>query len=75
MSSDAVPATLAELAEQSLLVVVADPVETRYRVLETVRQYGAQRLADAGESVEAQSRHLGWCVDTAAALGATAAQR
>jgi tetratricopeptide (TPR) repeat protein len=64
----AVPAILAGLADQSLLVAVADPAGTRYRVLETIRQYGADRLADAGESIEAMSRHLRWCLDAGAAL-------
>src|SRR5260370_4435888 len=50
------------------LVAVADPAGTRYRVLETIRQYGASRLADAGESVEALSRHLRWCLDAGARL-------
>jgi predicted ATPase/DNA-binding CsgD family transcriptional regulator len=39
---------LARLAEHSLLLVErGEP--TRYRALETIRQYGAERLADAGE--------------------------
>ena len=36
--------------------------------METIRQYGAGRLADAGESVETGSRHLRWCLETGAAL-------
>jgi hypothetical protein len=64
----AVPTILAGLADQSLLVAITDPSGTRYRALETVRQYGVERLIDAGESVEAHSRHLGWCLDAAAAL-------
>ena len=72
MARDAIPAVLAGLADQSLLVPTADPAGTRYRALETIRQYGADRLADAGESVEAHCRHLTWCLDTAAALGPAA---
>ncbi len=34
-------AALARLADQSLLVAVADASGTRYRALETIRQYGA----------------------------------
>lgn len=68
VESSAVPGILAGLAEQSLLVAIADPAGTQYRVLETIRQYGADRLAAGGESVEAQSRHLRWCLDAAAAL-------
>jgi non-specific serine/threonine protein kinase len=34
--------------------------ELRYRLLETVRQYGQERLAAAGEAVEVQRRHAQW---------------
>ena len=51
VAGGAIPAILAGLADQSLLVAIADPSGTRYRALETIRQYGADRLADAGESV------------------------
>lgn len=64
----AVPTILAELAEQSLLVAIVGPGGTRYRVWETIRQYGVDRLEEAGEAVEAFSRHLSWCLDESAAL-------
>ena len=67
-AGDAVPAALARLAEQSLLVATADAAGTRYRALETVRQYGAGRLAADGEADQASARHLGWCLDAAAIL-------
>ena len=51
-AAGAIPTILARLAEQSLLVAIADPTGTRYRALETIRQYGVARLDDAGESVE-----------------------
>ncbi len=63
-----VPTVLAGLADQSLLIAIAGPSGTRYRALETIRQYGADRLDEAGESVEARSRHLSWCLDESAAL-------
>ncbi|MEU7743111.1 LuxR C-terminal-related transcriptional regulator [Nonomuraea sp. NPDC049158] len=59
---------LARLAEQSLLVVTASPGGTEYRALETIRQYGTERLAEAGELVDARSRHLRWCLAKAAGL-------
>ncbi len=57
---------LVRLAEHSLLVPVPDPTGTRYRALETVRQYGAARLAWAGDC--AHARHLRWCLAAAARL-------
>lgn len=62
------PAVLAGLVDQSLLVATPGAASTRYRVPETIRQYGADRLASAGESDDAHSRHLAWCLDAAAAL-------
>ncbi|MEO3890776.1 LuxR C-terminal-related transcriptional regulator [Nonomuraea sp. B5E05] len=59
---------LARLAEQSLLVVTASPGGTEYRALETIRQYGTERLAEAGELVDIRSRHLRWCLAKAAGL-------
>ena len=72
VGSDAIPSILAGLADHSLLVAIADPTGTRYRALETIRQYGADRLNDAGESEQARSRHLSWCLHAGAALDAPA---
>ncbi|MYW45988.1 LuxR C-terminal-related transcriptional regulator, partial [Streptomyces sp. SID161] len=59
---------LGRLAEQSLLVVTQSASGTRYQALETIRQYGAERLADAGELTEVRSRHVRWCLADAATL-------
>ncbi|MEV0150759.1 MULTISPECIES: LuxR C-terminal-related transcriptional regulator [unclassified Nonomuraea] len=59
---------LARLAEQSLLVVTASPGGTEYRALETIRQYGVERLTEAGELVDTRSRHIRWCLARAAEL-------
>ncbi|MBF6161409.1 ATP-binding protein [Nocardia cyriacigeorgica] len=59
---------LARLAEQSLLVVAATANGTEYRALETIRQYGMERLTQAGELIDTRSRHLRWCLAEAEAL-------
>ncbi|RDI46445.1 ATP-binding protein [Nocardia mexicana] len=59
---------LARLAEQSLLVVTAAASGTEYRQLETIRQYGTERLAEAGELDDTRARHLHWCLSEAAVL-------
>ncbi|MFB4273430.1 LuxR C-terminal-related transcriptional regulator [Nonomuraea sp. GTA35] len=59
---------LARLAEQSLLVVTPAPKGTSYRALETIRQYGTERLSQAGELAGARARHLRWCLTQAALL-------
>ena len=69
VAAGAVPVILAGLADQSLLSAIGNPGGTRYRMLETIRQYGADRLADAGELMQARSRHLRWGLETGNALG------
>ncbi|WP_458688663.1 ATP-binding protein [Nocardia tengchongensis] len=59
---------LARLTEQSLLTVVSSARGTRYRALETIRQYEREELTAAGELDEVLARHLNWCVATAGAL-------
>ncbi|MFE7565262.1 ATP-binding protein, partial [Kitasatospora sp. NPDC057500] len=59
---------LGRLAEQSLLTVAPAAEGTRYRAAETIRQYGAERLEQAGETAEVRSRHLAWCLAGADAL-------
>jgi predicted ATPase/DNA-binding CsgD family transcriptional regulator len=61
---------LARLAEHSLLVVErGEP--TRYRALETIRQYGVERLHEAGELDQIRAGHEQWCRDVLAALRQT----
>ncbi len=67
---------LGRLAEQSLLAAApsvtrhARPSATglRYRALETIRQYGTERLADAIELTDVRSRHVAWCLRGASEL-------
>ena len=61
---------LARLAEHSLLVVErGEP--TRYRALETIRQYGVERLEQAGELDRVRAEHERWCRLAVAALRRT----
>lgn len=53
-------ALLMRLVDKSLVVVDVHSREARYRLSETVRQYGRNRLWDSGESVGVQDRHLDW---------------
>jgi predicted ATPase/DNA-binding CsgD family transcriptional regulator len=51
---------LSRLADHSLLIVDrGEP--TSYRSLETIRQYGEERLDAAGELAAVQDRHDAWC--------------
>jgi predicted ATPase/DNA-binding CsgD family transcriptional regulator len=59
---------LARLTEQSLLAAIPSAGGTRYRTLETIRQYGVEQLSGAGELADVRSRHLRWCVSSATDL-------
>jgi predicted ATPase/DNA-binding CsgD family transcriptional regulator len=59
---------LGRLTEQSLLTASPSPGGTRYRTLETIRQHGVEQLSGAGELDDVRSRHLRWCLATAAEL-------
>jgi predicted ATPase/DNA-binding SARP family transcriptional activator len=48
---------LADLVDKSLVVVESREVETRYRLLEVVRQYAAEKLGAAGETAGLRQKH------------------
>jgi predicted ATPase/class 3 adenylate cyclase/DNA-binding CsgD family transcriptional regulator len=51
---------LTSLVDKSLVTVETQDGEARYRLLETVRQYGRDRLLAAGDAIEVRQRHRGW---------------
>ncbi|WP_277830228.1 AfsR/SARP family transcriptional regulator [Speluncibacter jeojiensis] len=53
------------LVNQSLLAVEETAVGLRYRMLETVREFGEEQLAAGGESAEVDRRQLDWAVSFA----------
>ena len=57
IESDRVLDLLASLVDQSLVIAEERRSGMRYRLLETVREYGLERLADAGEEVAVRRRH------------------
>jgi predicted ATPase/DNA-binding CsgD family transcriptional regulator len=77
--TDAADAVVAfdPLSDRSILEVLTRLVDKslvhlddsgRYRLLETIRQYALDRLADAGETEELQERHLAWAGNLARTL-------
>jgi predicted ATPase/class 3 adenylate cyclase len=48
---------LARLVDKSMVVIAGDEAPVRYRLLETVREYAQQQLADAGEAEDVATRH------------------
>ncbi|MHA6623085.1 BTAD domain-containing putative transcriptional regulator [Pseudonocardia sp. DLS-67] len=58
---------LASLVDKSIVVAVPQPhgAPTRYRMLETIREYAGERLDEAGERGAAEAAHLAVLVDLA----------
>jgi predicted ATPase/DNA-binding CsgD family transcriptional regulator len=54
---------LASLVAKSIVSMGQGSRHGRYRLLETLRLYGAQRLAEAGEDAEVARRHATWYAD------------
>ena len=54
--------SLTALVDKSLVVLERRDGMMRYRLLETIRDYGLQRLAEAGALGPAQDAHLRWAV-------------
>ncbi|MFC4121596.1 ATP-binding protein [Nonomuraea zeae] len=61
---------LGRLADKSLLAVHRRSGAARWRLLETVRAYAAERLDQAGETDAARRLHLEWAAGVASALEA-----
>jgi predicted ATPase/DNA-binding CsgD family transcriptional regulator len=62
LERDGVPELLWHLVDKSLVVARDRDGEARYRLLETVRQYGREKLDASGEEAEVGRRHAGFYV-------------
>jgi predicted ATPase/DNA-binding SARP family transcriptional activator len=60
-----VAGSLAELVRRSMVEVDPRVQPPRYRLLETLRHYAAERLADREEEPALRARHAAWFVDLA----------
>ncbi|MFU8874643.1 AfsR/SARP family transcriptional regulator [Micromonospora sp. SL4-19] len=67
LAADEVLDLLFRLVDRSL--VVPDPTTGRFRLLVTIREYAAARLAEAGESETARDRHLAHFTELAERYG------
>jgi non-specific serine/threonine protein kinase len=56
---------LTQLVDKSLAVADKDGADDRYRLLETIRQYGRERLDEVGKWEEASESHLHFFLDLA----------
>jgi predicted ATPase/DNA-binding CsgD family transcriptional regulator len=60
LQSDEVLNLLSHLVDKSLVLMVEQDGEARYRLLETVRQYAWEKLSDLGEGGQLRERHAGY---------------
>jgi predicted ATPase/transcriptional regulator with XRE-family HTH domain len=56
---------LAQLVDKSLVTLEERNGSARYRLLEPLRQYASEKLAQAGEEAAARDRHYDWCLSLA----------
>jgi predicted ATPase/class 3 adenylate cyclase/DNA-binding CsgD family transcriptional regulator len=63
---------LSLLVDKSLVVAENPSGTTRYRLLETVRQYALEKLGESGEADDVRSRHCDYYTSMAALLDAPA---
>jgi hypothetical protein len=66
LESDEVLGLLSHLVDKSLVAVWEKDGQTRYRLLETVRQYGREKLSESGEEGHLRERHAGYYLALAA---------
>lgn len=59
---------LGDLVARSMLIVESGPFGRRFRLLETMRQYAAERLAEACGTALAAERHARWCLEAATSI-------
>ena len=59
---------LTQLVDKSIVIAEAHGDTTRYRLLETLRQYGAEKLAASGEQASRQRVHADWFLQLAEGL-------
>jgi non-specific serine/threonine protein kinase len=61
---------IGSLVVKSLVRFAGDPDgEPRYAMLETIREFGLERLAASGQEAEVRSRHADWCLAFAERAG------
>jgi non-specific serine/threonine protein kinase len=65
IAEDEVLELLSFLVDKSLVVVVRNDRESRYRMLETVRQYASEKLGESAEQQAIRDRHAGFLLGLA----------
>ncbi len=53
---------LGDLVDRSMVIVESGPFGRRFRLLETIRQFGAEHLSETGDTDLIAARHAQWCL-------------
>ena len=69
VGDDVVLDTLGSLVAKSIVIVDESALDVRYRMLETLREYGADRLEELDDPERLRIRHADWCVALAEEAG------
>ncbi|MGI9596343.1 MAG: AfsR/SARP family transcriptional regulator, partial [Acidimicrobiales bacterium] len=59
---------LGALVEQSMVIVESGPFGRRFRLLESMRQFGAEHLSASGETDAIARQHATWCLAEVSAV-------
>ncbi|MEN8237938.1 MAG: BTAD domain-containing putative transcriptional regulator [Actinomycetota bacterium] len=60
---------LGDLVDQSMVIADSGSFGRRFRLLETMRQFSAEHLYEAGQTELVATRHARWCLDEVAEIG------
>ena len=66
---DTVPSLIARLVDKSLILSERTRAGGRYRMLETLRMYGLERLGERGETARVRDRHAAYYLSVAEVAG------
>jgi predicted ATPase len=61
LPTDSLVELVAGLVDKSVVIREDHGARVRYRLLETIRQYGRGRLREAGKEAALRRRHRDWC--------------
>lgn len=65
LPAEAILDLIASLVDKSIVCRTGDGPRVRYKMLEVIREYGAARLAEAGEQESIARRHCDWFAELA----------
>jgi non-specific serine/threonine protein kinase len=75
LDAEAIPGLVGSLVEKSVLKRRQEEAADRFRLLEPLRQFGRERLREAGEETILRRRHRDWIIELASIAGANDARQ